>query len=362
MSNLFGSKFYKDFGLSKVPKEYLRKQEVYNLFKKPQKETKKDAPRFYNQQENDTHQADILYLPDDDGYKYCLVVVDVATSKADAEPMKKRNSADVLKAIKKIYRRSILDLPEHLTVDSGGEFKKDFLDHFRDQEINVKKALPGRHRQVAMVERKNQILGRVLFMRMFSQELLTGETSKEWVEDLPLIVDKMNEKYSHEPYTDEQLFKKFNPWEDLKQNMTPLGTRVRVMLDEPRNIQDDKLIGKFRDTDHRWTKEIYKVINYVLDPHQPILYKVDKPLKPYEKVAYTAKQLQIVGDEDDPDPMVIRGQPKQYIIKSILKKRKHKGKTQYLVHWKGYNKDTDHTWEDATIIPKNIINNFNNSV
>jgi hypothetical protein len=274
--------------------------------------------------------------------------------------MKDRSSADVLNAIKKIYSRDVLDLPEKLTVDSGKEFKSDFLEYFRNKQVHVKKALPGRHRQVAMVERKNQILGRVLFMRMFSQELLTGDISKEWVDDLPLIVKKMNEKYSHPPYTDEQLLNKFNPWEDLKQEMIPIGTRVRVILDEPRNIQDDKLIGKFRDTDHRWTKEVYKVIDYVFDPHQPIMYKVDKPLKPYERVAYTAKQLQVVGEEDDPDPMVIRGKPEQYVVKRLLDKRKFKGKTQYLVHWKGYNKDTDHTWEDGKNLPKNVVDEYNN--
>lgn len=360
MANLFNSQFYRDFGLSKVPKEYLKRQEVYNLFKKPARENKDDMPRFYNFEPNDTHQADVLYLPDDNGFKYCLVVVDVATSKVDAEPMKDRNSADVLNAIKKIYNRNILSLPDHLIVDSGSEFKKDFFDFFQSKHIRVKKALAGRHRQVAMVERKNQVLGRVLFMRMFSQELLTGEVSREWVDDLPLIVEKMNEKYSHEPYNDEQLLKRFNPWENLKQKMIPLGTRVRVMLDEPRNIEGTKLIGKFRDSDHRWTTEIYKVVGYVLDPHQPILYKVDKPLKAHERVAYTAKQLQIVGnDEADPDPMVIRGKPGQYVVKKLLKKRKHKGKTQYLVHWKGYNKDSDHTWEDEAKLPKSMVTEFN---
>jgi hypothetical protein len=357
--NMFSSKFYKDFGLSKVPKEYLRKQEVYNLFKKPQKETREDAPRFYNLEENDNHQADVLYLPEDDGYKYCLVVVDVATNKTDAEPMKERSSNAILSAIKKIYNRDILDLPERLTVDSGGEFKKDFIDYFQEQQIAVRKALPGRHRQVAVVERKNQIIGRVLFMRMFSQELLTGETSKEWVDDLPLVVERMNEKYSHEPYTDEELLKKFDPWKNLKQNLIPIGTRVRIALDEPRDIQNAKLIGKFRDTDHRFTKEIYKVVNYIFDPHQPVLYKVDKPLKPNERVAYTAKQLQVVDpDEQDPDPVVIRGQPKQYVIKRLVQKRKLKGKLQYLVHWKGYNDPISYTWEDARNIPKFVLDKF----
>lgn len=356
---MFGQKFYRDFGLSKIPKAFMKNQEVYNLFKKPVKENKKDSPRFYNLEENNNHQADVLYMPEDDGYKYALVVVDVATAKMDAEALKDRASSDLLNAIKKIYSRKILKMPQQLTVDSGGEFQKDFIDYFESKRVHIKKALPGRHRQVAMVERKNQILGKVLFMRMFSQELLTGVESKEWVDDLPHIVSKINEKYSHPPFTDEQLYKRFNPVKKLKQELIPLGTKVRVMLDEPRNIYEDKLHGKFRDTDHRWNPVPNKIISYILDPHQPVMYKIDRKAKPNERVAYTAKQLQIVPEEEeDPDPIVIRGNPEHYIIKKLLKKRKHKGRTQYLVHWKGHNKPTDHTWEYATNIPKEMIDEF----
>jgi hypothetical protein len=188
-------KFYSDFGLSKVPKKYLDNQELYNLFKKPPKEKKNEMPRFYNFQENDTHQADLLYLPEDKGYKYCLVVVDVATRKTDAEPLKNRSASDVLAAIKRIYnnyRRKILKTPDKLIVDSGSEFQGPFLKYFEYNKITVRKALRGRHRQLALVERKNQIIGRILFMRMFAQELLTGETSNEWVDDLPKIIKKIN--------------------------------------------------------------------------------------------------------------------------------------------------------------------------
>lgn len=356
----FSDKFYKDFGLSPVPKEYLNKQELYNLFKKPAKETKADMPRFYNFEENDTHQADILFLPDDNGYKYALVVTDIATAKTDAEPLKNKNASYVLNAIKNIYKRGILKKPNHLIVDSGTEFQKEFSSYFHDNSITLKKALPGRHRQIALVERKNQILGRVLFMRMFAQELLTGDISKEWIEDLPLIIEKMNLKYSHKPYTDEELHEKFNPWENLTQHILPLGTNVRVALDEPRDIQERKLIGKFRDTDHRWTTEIYKITSYVFDPHQPLLYKVNKPLKKNERVAYTRKQIQVVGhDEEDPNPIVIKGVPKQYVIKQLLKRRTRKGKTEYLVQWKGYKNAEENTWEDSKNIPMHLIEAFN---
>ena len=100
--------FYKDFGLTKVPTKYKKKQEIYNLFKKPIKDDKQETPRFYNFKEDDTHQADILYLPEDNGYKYCLVICDAATAKSDATPLKELDSQTILDASIQIYKNGIL--------------------------------------------------------------------------------------------------------------------------------------------------------------------------------------------------------------------------------------------------------------
>ncbi len=350
MSNDYANDFYKDFGLTKLPKEYLNKQELYNIFKKPLKETKSDMPKFYNFQENDTHQADILYLPQDGDYLYCLVITDVATAKTDAEPLKGLTSKEVLDASKVIYKRKILKLPKKLIVDSGPEFKKDFYDYY-NPKLHLKSALAGRHRQIALVERKNQIIGKVLSMRMFAQELLTHQISKEWVSDLPFVIKQMNKRYSHPPPTSDDLLKNFNPWKDIKQKLIPLGANVRVKLDEPRDITNKKLHGIFRYSDQRWTKEVYKVTNYRFDPQQPILYEIDKPLKANQYVTYTAKQLQIVkDDEEDPHIMAVRGNPEYYAIKKLIGKRIQKRKIQYLVWWKGY-PEAEATWQNASDLP-----------
>lgn len=364
--NNYRETFNKDFGLTPLPKEFLKNQEVYNLFTKPLKETKLDMPRFYNFEENNTHQADVLFLPNDKGYGYALVVTDVATGKTDAEPLKKREGwdgptvDDTIDAIQKIYSRGILQYPTHLITDSGREFNEKFQQFLHDKQISFKKALVGRHRQVALVERKNQILGRIIFMRMFSQELLTGKPSTEWVHDLPFFIEKMNIKYSHKPYTDKDLYKKFNPVKDLKQKLIPLGTKVRVILDEPRNYKEAKLNGKFRSTDQRWHQEIYHVISYIFDPHEPVMYKIDKPLKSHERVAYTSKQLQVVPEnEEDPSPSVIQtpNPAGEFAIKKLIDKRVHGNKTEYLVFWKGY-KLADATWEYKSKIPKSFVEKY----
>ena len=368
-------KFYRSFGLETVPYSFKKRQEVYNLFLKPQKETKEDAPRFYDLVQNDTHQADILFLPHDKkkvngkmvDYAYALVVTDEATGYCDAEPMpfhegwKAPTEEDVISGIQKIYGRKYLKFPAHMVTDSGKEFGDKFRAYFAFNKTSVRKALAGRHRQLGLVERKNQIIGRVLFMRMFAQETLTGEPSREWVDDLPLIIEKMNEKYGHKPYTDKELLKHFDPWKNLKQKIIPIGTPIRIMLDEPRNYKETKLTGRFRDTDQRWHQDIYHVTGYVMDPHEPILYKTDKPLKPNEKVAYSRKQIQVVkpNEEDAPASLVVRtpNSKGEFAIKKLLEKRTSGNRTEYKVLWKGYPL-TDATWQYKSKIPKSFVDAY----
>ena len=368
-------KFYRSFGLEDVPYSFKKRQEVFNLFLKPKKETKEEAPRFYSFVKDDTHQADILHLPHDvrkvNGkkidYAYALVITDMATGLCDAEPMpfhegwKAPKEEDVISGVQKIYGRKYLKFPAHITTDSGKEFGDKFRAYFAFNKTSVRKALPGRHRQLGLVERKNRTIGRILFMRMFAQETLTGEPSREWVDDLPIVIEKMNLKYGHKPYTDKELLKHFDPWKNLKQKILPLGTPVRIALDEPRNYKETKLSGRFRDTDQRWYQNVYHITGYVFDPHEPILYKTDKPLNPHEKVAYSIKQLQVVkpNEEDAPAHLVVRNQNSkgEFAIKKLLEKRTSGNRTEYKILWKGYPL-ADATWQYKSKIPKSFVDAY----
>jgi hypothetical protein len=110
----------------------LKKQELNQLFAIPKKEAPKLAAHIYNFEEDNTHQADILFLPHDKigkkTYAYALIIVDVATGDTDGEPLLLHEgwngptSEDVSDAIVKIYNRKILTKPKLLVTDSGQEF------------------------------------------------------------------------------------------------------------------------------------------------------------------------------------------------------------------------------------------------
>ena len=144
-----------------------------------------------------------------------------------------------------------------------------------------------------------------------------------------------------------------------KQEILPMGTKVRIMLTQPKDFQERNAKGHFRAGDARWGQDIFKINDYVFDPHEPILYKLNKKLKPHEHVAYTRQQLQVVQDDEADVPATILKNRDQdeYVIKKLLQKRQRGNRTEYLVHWKGYPVG-EATWEFRSKIPKSFVDLF----
>ncbi len=361
--------YYKNYGITKVKdKKYLKKQELYNLYKKPIKETYQQTPHF-NQtySANVDHQADLLFLPTDNGYKYALVVTDVATRLSDAVPLKSKSSETVINALKTIYNRGILSVPEYLYMDSGSEFKGEVKKYLEENNIGFKYAKTGRHRQIAMVERTNQYLGKALFHRMQAQELLTGKTSREWVNELPKVIGLINKQRKRDPpkVANEPICS----GDDC--NALEMGTVVRTKLDNPLDyVHDKQLPGKFRATDIRWDPHPRFIANVMFLPGQPPLYQLndEKDINKIDQsAAYTKGQLQVVPKEEQaPDPSVIRGNPTTFIAEKLVDKKKLNGKEYYKVRWKGFPPEQD-TWEprknlleDLPLLVKDFDNKLKN--
>ena len=173
-------------------KDFLQKQELHNLFKQPKKDKGVNMPHFQNNEPNYIQQADLLFLPNDDGYKYALVVIDTSTRLLDAVPLKNKLAKNVKEGFETIYDRGIIKLPKFIETDPGTEFKGEVKTYFSKNGVHMKYGKPGRHRQQGIVESANKTIGKALSMRMTAQELLTNEQSNEWIDDLPLIITAMN--------------------------------------------------------------------------------------------------------------------------------------------------------------------------
>lgn len=346
--------FYANFGILSKPKKN-DNNELSNLYKIPKEDKGVNAPKFQSYDPMMIHQADLLFMPEDHGYKYALVVTDIGTRKTDAVPLKSKDSKFVLDGFKKIYNGKILKKPKQLDVDAGNEFKAHVSDYMKKNNVDIRVAKVGRHKQQAIVERRNQMIGGAALKRQTAQELLTGEPSTEWIDDLPIIVKVMN-KQAHK-WHDKQL-KKPSPTIPVCHgdscNMLSKGDKVRVKLDQPLDVTNGKrLHGSFRSSDIRWAPKTRTIKEVLLRPGFPPQYLLDGNIGKHqvEPVAYTKNELQIIPKNEKPidGQNLIRGSPSKFIIEKIIGDKIIKGKKMALVKWKGFNKTT---YEPYDVIKK----------
>ena len=336
------AEFYND-----IKKNAKANTELNQLYKKPVPEKGIEMPKTQVFTKGIYYEADCLYMPNDEGYKYILVCVDLYDGTLDAEPLKELKPKDIIIAFGKIFDRDYLEYPVFLTLDKGQEFNDNsVVNYFKDYGTTIKYSLTGRSRQLANVERANQKIGTILFKRMTSQELITGETSREWVSDLKPLVKILNEN-KRKPHkvkiNDLPLVNEYNG------NMYKIGQKVRILLDYPiNNTNNARLNGKFRSSDIKWSTQVYKITEVLIKPNYPPMYLTDKN----DNVARTKNQLSKVRrNEEEPKAKYIRGEPEFYKVSKILDKRKIGRKEEYLIKWKGFNDDKN-SWEPSAMLDR----------
>jgi hypothetical protein len=342
------NRLYKSLGLS------TNKNNLINIYTDPPKKNVGVNRPSMNIYDKGITQMDILHLPNDDGFRYALVIKDVVLNKIDAHPLKTRTTDEIKNAINTIYSRNILPKPSQLGFD--GEFVK--LNDFLKQKfpgIILKPGLPGRHRQQGSVEHANGILGNVIMKRQLSQELNTNERSREWVGDLPKIIKAYNDAFGK---------KITNVYKEEIENLPPPncdgdscvlleeGDRVRVALDYPIDPLTGKKLGeKFRKGDIRWSPKIHTIKGVSITPGNPPMYI----LEGHTNVAYTRNELKPVKKNEEQPPTT--GQRK-FIVERLLERRRKGGKIMFKVKWQGY--DTP-TWEPRSNLMKDVpemVKNF----
>ena len=182
----------------KKVKEWIYRQAIWQIYLPAPKYIPRHATGGDELGANDTHQADLLFLPYDTingkTYKYALTVIDVGSRFKEAEPLRTKYSSEVSKAFETIYTRSLLTYPKTLNIDSGSEFKGEVKKLFTNHNVELKVGEPGNHRAQGIVERFNKTLAEKLFPAQYAKEMIQVEgRSSEWVENLPSIIKVLNE-------------------------------------------------------------------------------------------------------------------------------------------------------------------------
>lgn len=317
----------RDFGFVKS------NDKVAAITKTPQKVKPINQPKMTARKRDDVHQIDILFLPNDNGYKYLLVVVDTATRLLDMEPLKSKEASKVSQALDKIYKRNILNKPFLLKFDDGTEFKGQFTFYLIISGIAFQRGRTGRHRQQALVEHANQQIQKAIFHKQLKKELSTGKPDRSWVKDIPKLRLILNAKRERKP----QKFKPKPPRCKGKScKLLSRGQKVRVIKEYPVDITGKRLPGRFRTGDIRWDIEPTEIEKVVIFLDQPPLYQV----KGIPNVYYTREQLQLTNDKDLIKEQEAIHEPDLEIIK-ILGRSNKKGRIIYNVRVKGINKQIE---------------------
>lgn len=293
-----------------------------------------DSPSYQTFLPGYVSQADLLYLPHDGKFKYLLVVVDVVSRAVDAEPLIHKTASAVVDGFKAIYKRKFIQPPKtFLQVDAGSEFKTDVLDYFTKLKVSVRRARAGRHKQQAIVEYYNGIIGGLLNSKMADEEEKTKYVNTTWVKYVPTVINELN-KYKKEPKHITEMMG--SPLCSTKKpcELMPVDLKVRVALEKPIDVASGKkLNGKFRRGDRRWEDNTYLIRQQIIEPQQPPMYLVDK----IEGTAFVKEELQ----------PIITPENEKYLVQKIVSKKGN----QYQIKWVGYKEPT---WEPVSVIKKDV--------
>ena len=197
----------------------------------------------------------------------------------DIEPMASRTSQAIVDAIKKIYKRQILNKPLQIICDAGKEFEGQFKIYCEENNIFIKALITGK--KIGIIDSKMKVLSDALLKRQTAEELLTKKYNVRWVKDLREILDLINDftKQNYKPQTDFEEFE-IKIHDNKKYDILEIGTKVRTALFSPIDlVKDKRLLFNFRSGDVRWSIATRVITNIILRPNSPIMYAVDNDNK-----------------------------------------------------------------------------------
>lgn len=274
---------------------------------------------------NELHQIDLLFLPEDNGYRYALCLVDVASRYKASRALQTKTAEELLNNLKDIYLNDeYLRVPRKLQFDRGGEFNNEMLKEWAtpDDEILQKRrsnrTTKSRYRKVqqkveliinekgqhvSLVENMNKQLTRLIFKDQIIEELKSGIQNTKWVDKLQDYIDILNNRKTRlinlKPIDAIQMSYVEQPKNNFtkieKEKYYDIGTEVRRLLnkDEVQDYLTKKIkIELKRATDAYWSLNTYVVIELYIGKDELVMHRIkDKESGLVYKNMYTYFQL-----------------------------------------------------------------------
>ena len=312
--------------------EFLKTSDVYTLHRPVRKPTQ--FRRIYTKGIRYMYQIDLVditkYASENDGFKFLITMIDSFTKYAWAIPIKSKHGVRVFDGVKKIL---LVERPQKIQMDRGSEFyNKKFLNMLR--AFDIKWYSTNSEIKAGIVERFN----RTLKTRM--ERVFTHQGNHRYIDVLPKLVKSYNNsvhrsigmKPVNVTAADvtkilEKLYPKSKSSKKLKA-LFKIGDTVRI-------TRKKHIFQK--GYEQSWSYEVF-TISKVLKT-KPITYEI----KDYKKEP-------IIGSFYSSELQTVK--PITYPIEKVVKTRRLRGNTQYLIKWLGYPEEAN-SWIDQRDLFRN---------
>lgn len=257
------------------------------------------------------------YANENDGYRWILVIIDIATRMIYTYPLKSKGGKDVAPAFEKFFTKEFE--PILVYSDSGLEFKNSLVQN-EFKKRNIRHVIPHSQLHCALLER---------FIRTIKTRIeryFHSKGTRRWVDVLEKITLAINRSYSRGIG--------MSPIEAIKSKIisTPcFGEERKCKL----AVGDLVRISSFRSAFQKGyaqnaTDEMFIISKCV--PGDPPYYNIK---------ALDGEEIKGIFYSEELIPCANPGNV--YLVEKILDKRKYRGQSQVLIKWKGY---AEPSWED----------------
>jgi hypothetical protein len=314
-------------------KQWLQKQEAYSLNRNVLRNFQRS--RVLVSGIDDQWEADLAdlqdYADENDDYKYLLFVIDVFSRHAWVEPLKSKQSKNIVAAFENVLERSQRH-PQRLRTDAATDFtSKKFQDLMKKEKINH--FVTHSEKQANYVERLIQTIKRRLFRH------IVHYNNPRYIDDLNSLVDSYNNTFHSGIHSKPKEVTKENErrlWWQMywpKKPFVKKGAkrRVKFAFQLGDKVRMSYIRSAFqREYSAKWSREIFKISDRFPRQRQPLYKLIDWDGDPIKGTFYE-KELQKTVE------------PAVWKIEKIEKYKGRRPHRQALVSWKGWPKKFN-TW------------------